>query len=137
MATATETAPAAEQQNPAPAVVQPAAVDTSKDEPKGITDLNSTWHVGIKRFAQNIGAWAKHNRNAAIGAAVGTGVLVTILAAAYPLWKKVIKPRLAEMKKKKAAGRYAKRSADDEIIDELLQDEEFLSWLEDVAVEFE
>jgi hypothetical protein len=89
------------------------------------------------KFVQNIGAWARHNRGAAIGTAVGTGVVVTLLAAAYPLWKKVIKPRLAEMKKKKAAGRYAKRSADDEIVDELLQDEEFLSWLEDVAIEFQ
>jgi hypothetical protein len=89
------------------------------------------------KIVNKITTWAKEHKGVAIGTAVGAGVLVTMLAAAYPLWKKVIQPRLAEMKKKKAGGRYAKRSIDDEIVEEALQDEEFLAWLEEVAAEFE
>ena len=81
--------------------------------------------------------WAGTHKGLAIGGAVGAGVLATIAIAAYPLWKKVIKPKMAAMKKKKAAGRYAKRSADDEILEELLQDEEFLEFLEELALEME
>jgi hypothetical protein len=81
--------------------------------------------------------WVGTHRPQAIAIGVGSGALIAVVAAAYPLWKKVIKPRLDEMKKQKAAGRYVKRSAEDEIIEEALQDEEFLEFLVELAADFE
>lgn len=84
-----------------------------------------------------MGNWVGTHKPAAIAIGVGSGALIAVVAAAYPLWKKVIKPRLDEMKKQKAAGRHVKRSADDEMIEEALQDEEFLEFLADLAAEFD
>lgn len=81
--------------------------------------------------------WAGEHKGLAIGGAVSAGVLATLAIAAYPLWKKVIKPKMDEMKKKKASNRYVKRSADDEVLEEMLHDEEFLSFLEELAMEME
>ena len=58
-----------------------------------------------------------------------------MVAAAYPLWKKVLQPRLEKVKKGKATGRgaHSKRSVEDEYLDELLADPEFLEQITELA----
>jgi len=57
-----------------------------------------------------------------------------MIAAAYPLWKKVIQPHLAKMRKEKATGRgVVKRSVDDEYLDELVADEELMDFMSELA----
>ena len=82
-------------------------------------------------------AWAQKNPAIAIGGAAGTAVLATLIAGAYPLWKKIIQPRLEKMKKERSTGRHVKRSVDDEYVDELISDPEFLEFLEGMAAELE
>lgn len=62
---------------------------------------------------------------------------MTLVAAGLPLWKKVIQPRLQKKKAQKAIGRHVKRDAEGEYLDELLEDEEFLEFLEFMAAELE
>jgi hypothetical protein len=62
---------------------------------------------------------------------------LTLAAAGFPLWKKVIQPRLQKKKAQKSTGRHVKRDADDEYIDELLEDTEFLEFLEAMAADLE
>jgi hypothetical protein len=81
--------------------------------------------------------WAKGHPGLAIGGAVGTGLLLTLVAAGLPLWKKVIQPGLKKKKTQKATGRHVKREAEDEYIDELLEDEEFLEFLQLMTAEVE
>lgn len=70
----------------------------------------------------------------AIGGVAGTAALITMIAAAYPLWKKVIQPHLAKMRKEKATGRgVVKRSVDDEYLDELVADEELMDFMSELA----
>ena len=64
-------------------------------------------------------------------------LLTTLAAAAYPLWKKVIQPRLEKMKGQRSTGRPVKRSVDDEYVDELISDPVFVEFLEDLAAELE
>jgi hypothetical protein len=58
---------------------------------------------------------------------------LTLVAAGIPLWK-VIQPGLKK-KAQKATGRNLKRDVEDEYIDELFEDEEFLEFLESMASE--
>jgi hypothetical protein len=81
--------------------------------------------------------WAEKNPVIAIGGAAGTAVLATLIAGAYPLWKKIIQPRLEKMKKERSTGRHIKRSVDDEYVDELISDPEFVEFLEGLAAELE
>ena len=53
------------------------------------------------------------------------------------MWKKVIQPGLKKKKAQKATGRHVKRDAEDEYIDELLEDEAFLEFLQLMAAEVE
>jgi hypothetical protein len=76
--------------------------------------------------------WVKQHPGLAIGGAVGTAAIVALLASAWPIWNNIIKPRL--MKKKaaqRANGRHfhAKRDFDEEVLDEFLDDPEFLEFL--------
>ena len=70
-----------------------------------------------------------------MGGAASTAALVTIVAAAYPLWKKVIQPHLQKMRKGKATGRerHSKRSVEDEYLDELVSDVEFLEQIVELS----
>ena len=78
--------------------------------------------------------WAKDHPKLAIGGVAGTAALVTMIAAAYPLWKKVIQPHLAKLRKERATGRgVVKRSVEDEYLDELVADTEFLEQLSELA----
>ena len=81
--------------------------------------------------------WAQKNPAIAIGGVAGAAFLTTLVAAAYPLWKKVIQPRLEKMKGQRSTGRPVKRSVDDEYVDELISDPEFVEFLEDLAAELE
>jgi len=81
--------------------------------------------------------WAQKNPALAIGGVAGTAVLATLIAGAYPLWKKVIQPRLEKMKKERSTGRLVRRSFEDEYVDELISDSEFIEFLEGMAAELE
>lgn len=81
--------------------------------------------------------WATSNPKLAIGSAAGVGLFAMIVASAYPLWKKVLQPRIEKMKKEKATGRHVKRDVDDDYLDELLDDQEFVQFLKDMATELE
>jgi hypothetical protein len=78
--------------------------------------------------------WAKDHPKLAIGGAAGTAAVLTMIAAAYPLWKKVIQPHLAKLRKERATGRgVVKRSVEDEYLDELVSDADFLESLSELA----
>jgi hypothetical protein len=81
--------------------------------------------------------WAVNHPTLAISGAAGVGLLAAIAAGAYPLWKKVLKPRLEKFRKQKATGRHVKRDVDDEYLDELLDDPEFVQFLTDMATQLE
>jgi hypothetical protein len=84
--------------------------------------------------------WAKNNKGLAIGGVAGTAVLASLIASAYPLWKYVIQPRLEKMKKDKSVGGrhpHVKRDIDEEYVDELISDPEFLEFLQGMAEELE
>ena len=53
------------------------------------------------------------------------------------MWKNVIRPRLEKMKSERSTGRHVKRSAEDEYVDELISDPEFVEFLENMAAELE
>jgi len=76
--------------------------------------------------------WAAQNK--ALTGIAATGLIATLVAGAIPLWTKVIQPRLAQMKKDHAAGKkVGKRSIEESYVDELIADEEFMSFLEELA----
>ena len=84
--------------------------------------------------------WVKDNQGLAIGGAAGTAVLAGLIASAYPLWKKIIKPRLVKLREGKLTGGkhpHAKRDVEDEYFDEVLSNPEFLEFLEGWAAELE
>ena len=79
--------------------------------------------------------WAAQNKALLVGGGIATtGLIAALVAGAIPLWKKVIQPRLTQMKKDHAAGKkVSKRSVEDVYVDELIADEEFVSFLEELA----
>ena len=83
--------------------------------------------------------WAKDHKGLAVGGAAGTAVLAGLVASAYPLWKFIVKPRLDKMKAAKLTGKHprVKRNMDEEYIDELISDPEFIEFLEGMAAELE
>jgi hypothetical protein len=90
-----------------------------------------------------VGFWAFTHKPLAIGAGVAT--TAALAAGAYALWKKVIEPKIKEAKKKKLAqegekgekGKLVKRAPEDELLDHLMADEEFISFLEGLAEHIE
>lgn len=57
------------------------------------------------------------------------------------MWKKVIEPKIKEAKKKKLAEgeghKLTKRAPEDELLEELMADEEFMTFLEGLAEHME
>ena len=80
--------------------------------------------------------WATQNK--ALAGIAATGLVAALVASAIPLWAKVIQPRLAQIKKDHAAGKkVGKRSVEEAYVDELIADEEFMSFLEELAEHME
>jgi hypothetical protein len=121
-----------------PAAPQPSVAPTTPtiDAPNRITHKKLILTIGSISLPEKAKLWAQEHKGLAIGGAVG-GILLTLVAAGFPLWKKVIQPRLQKKKGQKATGRFVKRDAEDEYIDELLENAEFLEFLEDLAAELE
>jgi len=87
---------------------------------------------------KKIGKWAGEHKPLAIGggAILGTTLLAGLVLGSIPLYRKFVKPRLEQFRKK-GSGRVTKRSADDELLDELISDPEFMEFLENFEPEFE
>ena len=64
------------------------------------------------------------NPGTAIGGALGTAAFVTLLVSAYPIFKKIMKPRNKKNKGERATGRDAKRSLEEDVLDEWREDPE-------------
>jgi hypothetical protein len=118
-------------------------IKTVPEEPKpanfkGSSHLQSPLTSGkLTSLPAKAKDWAVTHPGLAIGGAASVGLLAALAASAYPLWKKVIKPRLAQMKREKATGRHVKRGVDDDYLDELLEDPELIQFLTDMAAELE
>lgn len=89
--------------------------------------------VGGALFGKAKG-WAQEHPKLAIGGVAGTAALATVIAAAYPLWKKVIQPHLAKVRKERATGRgVVKRSIEEEYLDELVGDDELMEFMSELV----
>lgn len=87
--------------------------------------------------------WAYTHKPLAIG--VGVATTAALVAGVYALWKKVIEPKIKEGKKKKLeeegekseGGKLVKRAPEDELLDHLMENEEFMTFLEGLAEHME
>jgi hypothetical protein len=85
--------------------------------------------------------WAQDHKGLAIGGGVvGASALVTaLIAGGIPLWKKIVQPYIAKLRAQQAQGKgkVQKRSVEDEYLDTLIADEDFVNFLEELSDQFD
>ena len=77
--------------------------------------------------------WVKNHPVVAGGGAAATLLLAGLAISAYPVWKKLVQPRLENMRRAKTSGRVVKRDLDDDLLQALSEDPEVFEFLEQFA----
>jgi hypothetical protein len=85
--------------------------------------------------------WAKDHKGLAIGGGVvaGSALVTALVVGAIPLWKKIVQPYIEKLRAQQAQGKgkVQKRSVEDEYLDTLIADEDFVNFLEGLNDQFD